>query len=247
VNFYPHHIGDYRSATTHLSNDEDLAYRRLLEMYYDTEQPIPADTQWVSRRLRVGTEHLEAVLKDFFFLSADGYRHTRCDFEIAEYGRKAATARANGSKGGRRKPTAGLEKNPVGSHPVSDGLAKQTQALANQEPLTINQEPLTINQEPIKRDSVKRKIAPELFNVFWSAYPKHVAKKDAIRAFEKLPPGREVLDSILAAIAVQSESLDWQKNGGQYIPHPATWLNARRWEDELRPMSAEPCGFGGAI
>jgi len=149
MNFYPHHIGDYRSATSHLSNEEDLAYRRLLEMYYDTEQPIPADTQWVSRRLRVATCALAAVLADFFFMDESGYRHARCDAEIADYRRKSDISRENGKKGGRRKSLEGQEKNPAGSCPVSDGLANRTQPLANQEPVTKNQEPETSNQKKI--------------------------------------------------------------------------------------------------
>lgn len=85
MNYYPHHIGDYKAATAHLSNNEDLAYRRLLEMYYDTEKPIPVETQWVSRRLRLDTEAIEAVLNDFFSKHEDGWRHARCDIEIAAY------------------------------------------------------------------------------------------------------------------------------------------------------------------
>ena len=82
MNYYPHHIGDYKSATMHLSNEEDLAYRRLLEMYYDTEQPIPLETQWVARRLRVATEALQSVLNDFFVQSEQGWRHPKCDLVI---------------------------------------------------------------------------------------------------------------------------------------------------------------------
>ena len=63
MNYYPHHIGDYRSDTTHLSNEEDLAYRRLLEMYYDTEQPIPLETQWVARRLRAMVREEDSVIR----------------------------------------------------------------------------------------------------------------------------------------------------------------------------------------
>lgn len=85
VNYYPHHIGDYKAATAHLSNEEDLAYRRLLEMYYDTERPIPLETQWVSRRLRVTTESIETVLADFFVKQEDGWHHARCDAEIAKW------------------------------------------------------------------------------------------------------------------------------------------------------------------
>ena len=44
MNYYSFHIGDYRGATAHLSNEEDLAYRRLLDMCYDTESAIPLET-----------------------------------------------------------------------------------------------------------------------------------------------------------------------------------------------------------
>lgn len=149
MNFYPHHIGDYKAATAHLSNEEDLAYRRLLEMYYDTEQSIPVDTQWVSRRLRVGSDVLQTVLKDFFLLTSEGFRHARCDLEIREYNAKAEIARANGKKGGRRKAAPINEKNPAGSNPVSGGLAEETQGLSNQEPLPINQSlPLSVPDCP---------------------------------------------------------------------------------------------------
>ena len=74
MHYFQFNIADYRSATTHLSNDEDLAYRRLLDMYYDTEQKIPLDTQWVARRLRVGTEVVEAVFN--YGLKAPPYPHS---------------------------------------------------------------------------------------------------------------------------------------------------------------------------
>ena len=93
MHYYQFHIGDYRAATAHLSNDEDLAYRRLLDMYYDTETPIPLDIDWVSRRLRLGQDVVQNVLKDMFTLSDDGWIHTRCDSEIQKYHSKADSAR----------------------------------------------------------------------------------------------------------------------------------------------------------
>ena len=93
MHYYQFHIGDYRAATAHLSNDEDLAYRRLLDMYYDTETPIPLDIDWVSRRLRLGQDVVESVLKDMFRVSVDGWIHTRCDSEIKKYHSKADSAR----------------------------------------------------------------------------------------------------------------------------------------------------------
>ena len=56
MHHYPFHIGDYRSSTAHLTDAEDLAYRRLIDFYMDTEQEIPLETQWVARRIRVDTE-----------------------------------------------------------------------------------------------------------------------------------------------------------------------------------------------
>ena len=104
MHYYQFHIGDYRAATAHLSNDEDLAYRRLLDMYYDTETPIPLDIDWVSRRLRLGQDVVQNVLRDMFTLSDDGWVHTRCDSEIQKYHSKADSARkANQIRWGSEK------------------------------------------------------------------------------------------------------------------------------------------------
>lgn len=70
------------------------------------------------------------------------------------------------------------------------------------------------------------------FGLFWQAYPKKVGKDAARKAFEKRAVGDDLLARMLAAIALQKTSRDWVKDDGQYIPHPASWLNAARWEDE---------------
>ena len=111
MHYYQFHIGDYLSATSHLSNDEDLAYRRLLDMYYDTEKPIPSDIQWVSRRLRLGSEIIQSVLNDMFECTDVGYKNSRADEEIRAYHSYLEKQKANGKLGGRparsqAKPTA---------------------------------------------------------------------------------------------------------------------------------------------
>ena len=141
--FYPHHIGDYRSHTAHLSNEEDLAYRRLLDMYYDTERPIPLDTQWVARRIRVGIEVVSSVLADFFTRTDEGWRSARCDREIVAYHERAETARSNGKKGGRPKTQPEPTGLSAGSHPDAKANPDATGLKANQEPLAIN--PITPN------------------------------------------------------------------------------------------------------
>jgi hypothetical protein len=70
------------------------------------------------------------------------------------------------------------------------------------------------------------------FERFWSIWPKKVAKSTAEKSWNKLAPNEEIADSILTAIERQKHSQQWRKDNGQYIPHAATWLNQRRWEDE---------------
>lgn len=71
------------------------------------------------------------------------------------------------------------------------------------------------------------------FEKFWTAYPKKLAKVDALKAWTALKPDAPLLARILQALESQRESPDWQKAQGRYIPYPATWIRAHRWEDEL--------------
>ena len=68
---------------------------------------------------------------------------------------------------------------------------------------------------------------------FWTAYPKKVGKKAAFKAWQKAKD-RPPLPDILDAIKAQTHSKQWTKDNGEYIPHPATWINAGRWDDEQR-------------
>jgi hypothetical protein len=74
-----------------------------------------------------------------------------------------------------------------------------------------------------------------LFLIFWECYPLKVKKPKAQTAFLKLKPDRALLDRMLVAIDRQKQSRAWRKDNGQYIPHPATWLNNKQWEDEIQP------------
>ena len=70
------------------------------------------------------------------------------------------------------------------------------------------------------------------FNTFWAACPKKVGKGAAEAAWRKLKPDATLTATILAAVERSKQSRQWLRDGGQYIPNPATWLNQRRWEDE---------------
>ena len=85
------------------------------------------------------------------------------------------------------------------------------------------------------------------FASFWSAFPNKKAKADAIKAWSKLKPSEALQASILKALEIQGQGEDWTKEGGRFIPHPATWINARRWEDEDTSATAASERFAGAV
>lgn len=80
------------------------------------------------------------------------------------------------------------------------------------------------------------------FNEFYNNYPKKLKKQDVKKWFKKNKPSNELFSSMMYSLEQFRASKEWQKDGGQYIPHPSTWLNQKRWEDEgveqNKPMSA---------
>lgn len=70
------------------------------------------------------------------------------------------------------------------------------------------------------------------FNQFWSIYPKKINKQGALKAFKKIPNLQTELPLILDAVERFKNSKGWQKDNGQYIPHPTTFINQERWKDE---------------
>lgn len=96
MNYYPFHIGDYASATRHLTWDEDMAYRRLIDAYYTREAPIPTDMRQVYRLVMATTEDqrlaVDTILNEFFTYTDDGWVNTRCDSEIEAFRIKSTKA-----------------------------------------------------------------------------------------------------------------------------------------------------------
>ena len=102
MNYYPFHIGDYVSATRHLSWEEDAAFRRLLDTYYTTEKPIPADLRAACRLVMAQTESqreaVRVVLEEFFSLTDAGWINKRADTEIAAMREKQQKQRDKANK-----------------------------------------------------------------------------------------------------------------------------------------------------
>jgi len=82
------------------------------------------------------------------------------------------------------------------------------------------------------------------FERWWAEYPRRVGKDAAWREWLKRSPSDDLTNQMIAKVREQRQSRDWQKDGGQFIPHPRTWLHQGRWQDEApeavveKPISA---------
>lgn len=92
-------------------------------------------------------------------------------------------------------------------------------------------------REEKRREDIDTPQPPEGFEAFWKAYPNHKARANAEKAWKKVPANLH--SAVMAAVALQTQSLDWTKDNGQYIPHAASWLNGKRWEDQLPAAAAK--------
>jgi hypothetical protein len=89
-----------------------------------------------------------------------------------------------------------------------------------------------ININSIDKDS--------LFNTFWSIYPKKIAKEYAYKCFIKIDNLEVIFDDIINALTKQKSMQSWSDK--KYIPNPSTWINQKRWEDEIDEQSASSFG-----
>lgn len=222
MKYYKRNLGDYAGATRHLSMLEHGAYTLLLDTYYVTETPLPLEQRSLYRlvgaRSKDEREAVDAVLQDFFTKESDGWRQQRCDVEIAHKQQLSAINTETGKKGGR--PKKQTEPEPTDNR---NGFETETETDSE----TVS-EKNPIQETRDKRQKTTPK-APAGFVEFYAKYPRKVARADAEKVWARLQPDEALQGRIMAAL--QSNGFDYRENG-RFIPHPATWLNAARWDDE---------------
>lgn len=125
---------------------------------------------------------------------------------------------------------------PVPGNPAQGNPAQEKPVLEN--PPQIN----TKGTKKRKEQNTCANAQDDAFDRFWAAYPRKVDKKKARAAFGRVKAPVEIL---LAALERQKQTEAWTKEGGRFVPHPTTWLNGERWEDEMgqnAPPAPDPGG-----
>lgn len=213
MHYYKRNIGDYAKKAGRLTMLQHGSYTLLLDSCYDREQfpTLEQALEWTWASTKEEVEAVTFVLHKFFVLTDGVFVQKRIQEELTDFQDKSETNKR-----------IALERETKRRENSTNRAKSNTNrdAVVNEPP--PNHEPRTKNQEPTTE--------PDGFNVFWQAYPKKKAKPAALKAFVKAKINWD-LHTVLEDIANQSQSQQWLKNSGEFIPMPSTYLNNRRWED----------------
>lgn len=139
-------------------------------------------------------------------------------------------------QGGLHRRTASRFPAPSGKFPES--IADSPRTEQNRTELNRNR------TEPPDGDGESRGSLRDRFERFWAAYPRKVGKGAAWRAWQKIAPSETLTAVMVVAVGEQALTPQWRKDGGQFVPHPATWLHQGRWDDEPDVPSKAPTERG---
>jgi uncharacterized protein YdaU (DUF1376 family) len=215
MNYYKRHIGDYAKKAGKLTMLQHGAYTLLLDACYDRERipTLEEALEWAWASSKDEVDAVTFVHNKFFPKNESGSHIQKRVLEellsyqsIADTNKRIAQEREAKRKSTKREPSV-----------------EEREQIVNEPP--PNHKPITINHKPKKEEELS-----EAFVMFWNSYPRKIAKGAAIAAWKKASV--PAIDVILSAVKKARQSPEWNKERGAFIPHPSTWLNQRRWEDE---------------
>lgn len=218
---------DYLSATSHLTTIEHGAYLLLLISAWRTPDcSLPNDDRTLAHMARMRLEHWRRVrntVMSFWFLAEGRWRQKRLDQERKSLQlRLIATSNSAKAKWLKHKKSAD-----------ANAYANDMRSGYDSRILEDSENPSLLSQTSKSRKPSKNghlTVADDVFETFWTSYPKKVKKQDAKKAFARALAAAPV-GSILAAL--EEHKAKWRGGERQFIPHPTTWLNGCRWEDQL--------------
>lgn len=241
------YVDDFLAGTLELSQADVGAYIRLLCFQWNRGS-IPVETE-KQQRLAGGSVSVDVLAK--FRLQPDGrlvnermererqkqiaYREMQAKKGIAS-GKARRKEPETNSGSTTVEPTHEPNIQPEGNSPSPSPVIPPIAPQGGQK--TPPEPPAPKRRKP--RANLPLIPAPG-FDLFWAAYPAKLAKTAAIKAWNRLTPDDATTSRIVADVQARRNSHDWTKDMGQFIPHPSTYLNQRRWEDmreALAPVAA---------
>lgn len=203
MHYYTFNIGDYVRDTAHLDEMEDLAYRRMLDLYYLRESPLPKDIKEISKLIRMRThcESIANVLQEYFTLTDSGYVNSKADSTLSKIYDKSDKAKKSAEKRWSKQQVKNANALPTDSERNANGMLPIN-------PLPINPLP---NNTVVKRDSQQADDSQQIFEYWCLVMQKNGAAKftaDRKRAVKARLKEGYTIDHIKQAIDGCAKS-DW--------------------------------------
>jgi uncharacterized protein YdaU (DUF1376 family) len=223
---------DFLVGTMEMSLLEIGAYAKLLAWSWDNG-PVPADERKRAMILGITERSLRSLwdgIANKWASTPAGYVNERLERQrtlLAEFTERQSQRGSAGAAERWRKHGSSMAQAVTQAQPDDGSAVCSLQSPRDQDP------------DPTPR--AERATYPADFDNFWRAYPNKTGKGAALKAWQRERPSTDVLARMFKALSWQVNQPAWRRDGGQYVPHPATWLNRRGWEDEpFHPIGPEP-------
>lgn len=231
MHYYQFNIGDYMRDTAHLDEMEDLAYRRMLDLYYLRESPLPLEVKEIAKliRMRSHCECIADVLQEFFERTENGWINSKADAVLSSIYSKSEKAKKAAEKRWKKQPVKNADALQTHCQDDADGMLPNTH------------NPIPIKPDTHLKDLVDSDESPDLksdhlqteFDRFWRNYPTKKAKQSAQKAFVKLLKGKtpgKIKFNVDMILSYHMDCVEREEIGADKL-HAATLLNQKRWED----------------
>jgi uncharacterized protein YdaU (DUF1376 family) len=210
--YYKRFPRDYLEGCVGMPFELRAGYGMILDLIYMKDGRMPLDKPWIAGHLgcsvRMVSKIIDGLVEAGKLVVSDNHVTNKRADKVIEETRKYRDKQAE-----------------IASLPRKNNDLPQPKS-SQSESYTERKNPLTPKGEREGEGLVERQ-----FEAFWAAYPKKRAKADARKAFLKALK-RATVQDIAKGLKRDKVSADWVKSDGQFIPYPASWLNAARWEDE---------------
>lgn len=237
--WWPRYVGDYQRKTAHLSLLEHGAYVLLLDHYYSTNQPLPANAAVLHRVCRAFASDEQAavnsIIEQFFQLEVDGYHNRKADEQILKRG-KISEIRTKAAKIKHNKKAANA---PAYAHANAPAYANTSTARVLEDNRDKSLSPSNPLTPKLIDDGFKQ------FMEFWEGWipfnmPKG-SKQGAVKSYIK---ALKEIDHA-ALITRRDQYLENCRNLRSKTKHASSWLNGRGWENDDATGAITTAGGGG--
>lgn len=203
MQFYQHHIGDFKKDTSFLDHEKRSQYLELMWLYYDQEKPLPDDIPLLAMKVQATEKDISLLLNLFFTKIDNEWHHSRIDEELQAVYRKSESA--------RKSAEARWNKNSM-----------RTQSERNANGMLPN------THNPLPNNNILVEYSDK-FEEFWKSYPNKVKKEYCWNIWKKQQLDNK-LDVVMKHLNVYKNCKKW-KDG--YIEHPSTYLNQKVYLDPV--------------